>query len=199
MRHAGVGVEESIAHQLAVKRGLEFPQLIITLVIAPCTTLALAAPPSPLASQKIAPQRRKIAPCLWLAVAPGQLAWLLAEGLGSLQDGLPTWLRRAWPQRQLRMHGRHWRQSAGCTRPTCVAGARSMSGHPASTSAWSCYSRFLAAAAMTACRRSSCKWFTWMALRRCDERLCCTTFCMCHIMSNDDAGKAKRSTRGVDS
>jgi hypothetical protein len=61
-------------------------------------SLALAALPSPLASQKIAPQRRKIAPCLWLAVAPGQLAWLLAEGLGSLQDGLPTWLRRAWPQ-----------------------------------------------------------------------------------------------------
>ena len=61
-------------------------------------SLALAAPPSPLASQKIAPQRRKIAPCLWLAVAPGQLAWLLAEGLGSLQDDPPTWLRRAWLQ-----------------------------------------------------------------------------------------------------
>ena len=37
MRHAGVGVEESIAHQLAVKRGLEFPQLTLVICAPPLT------------------------------------------------------------------------------------------------------------------------------------------------------------------
>ncbi len=66
---------------------------------------------------------------LWLEVAAGHLAWGLVGGLGSLQSDPPTWLRRAWPQRQLRMHCQLGRQSAGCTKPACVAGARSMSGH----------------------------------------------------------------------
>ena len=97
-----------------------------------------------------------------------QLAWLLAESLGSLQDGLPTWLRRAWPQ-----------QAAEDAWPTLAMtcklqktrsygrGQVNIRAHCRKRFARPCYSRSVAAAAVKASRFSRCIWFTWMASPRC--------------------------------
>ena len=74
-------------------------------------SLARVAPPgpAPLATQKNAPLGQKIAPCPWLGVAPDQLARGVVEHVGFMQDGPPTWVRRAWLHQAAEVHCWHGR------------------------------------------------------------------------------------------